>query len=890
MYSKLNIEGLENQIEDKYQVLEPIFREIKREQESNPEIDLSDAEKEAIKYSVTEFMYYNVKYCTGMLSAAEKKLIADCPGEGTEYYRNTYKTITSDNYTKYEYIDKLRTDERYYPQNQDAWLELLYTGMMLYNAKYYKTENTQSKSEEFGILKLARNFGTRGLDRYYQYDFPHIGGEETICLPGLQTILKKLAEKSLETGTDLLKYAYFKSGAIDEVQRSDFWGAYEALNASFVLESSKDEVEKSILNYDGSNELFKAQLLESLDNLHFMITNCSVDRKMIPYTNGYFHIDDAPAYFSMLANGLEYLGFDDLEDYYPRKRYTTDSHDENQTQIDYITVPKNHTIQCFCSLFNDFSPTMPPYCSPDAVSKDYDGAKKSLENTEQHIWWYNCMSEGNPLLAGFFIGGNTGYIKCEKKNGYSIQGNSLAIARANVWQQYAMGIEGELYWKIDDLIGEADWQKPNDYCNCTRLVYPLNPFKTKLENNTVKDKYGSFASCIRLENLSEATDDYDYLCYANQLINKCRIIEDDLDESVDLDSYVAKINKIYDTLFDDVNYDDNVTSEKITKAKSDLAGIIVSLQRLVRAKAYSFRVINCKSDVLYLRWDAVRDHKRPLTEYISIDFKNGKSSVGTMTKINDKNNECYEVIIPLDDMPMLNTQAYEREPANMNWYGYYDGGYDRGQVSLSLVYEKKTVDVVQPTRQYSYLKTEFWNQYFDESVKDWKNSGKACTFEFKPIDLIADTEREENTVTFYFNQSNPWKGTTKYYSLNVADGTVKIGDTTIQASKGEDGWYCLTVPFSVLDEREAAAVDYSIDMLEFRDIKHSCAIRNISVTKMASGDLNDDGILDKSDVTMLEAFLVGNGHLTLELWEEADYDHNGVLNVIDLTLMKRAIL
>ena len=172
-------------------------------------------------------------------------------------------------------------------------------------------------------------------------------------------------------------------------------------------------------------------------------------------------------------------------------------------------------------------------------------------------------------------------------------GNSLAIVRANKWQQYKLGIEGELHWAVDCYSDSNNKYLSNVWTDLSTakyieglLVYPLYSLYTNTlglsdaqANDELMQKYSDrFASSIRLENISESIDDYDYLCYANQLINKCRIIEDDLDESVDLDSYVAKINKIYDTLFDDVNYDDNVTSEKITKAKNDLAGIITSLQ------------------------------------------------------------------------------------------------------------------------------------------------------------------------------------------------------------------------------------------------------------------------------------------------------------------------
>ena len=197
---------------------------------------------------------------------------------------------------------------------------------------------------------------------------------------------------------------------------------------------------------------------------------------------------------------------------------------------------------------------------------------------------------------------------------------------------------------------------------------------------------------------------------------------------------------------------------------------------------------------------------------------------------------------------------------------------------------------MQPTKQNNYLKTEFWSQNFDESVKNWKTGGQCVSFEFKPIDLIADTEREKHTVTFCFYQETPWKRTTEYYSLNVVDGTAKIGDTTIQATDAGNGWYRLTVPFSILEPCETTAVNCSIDLISFRWINHSIAIRNVRICKEATGDLNGDGKTDKSDVLMLQGYLVSNGYMKLDLWKEADFDYNCELNAIDLALMNRAIL
>ncbi|MDE5885380.1 MAG: dockerin type I repeat-containing protein [Oscillospiraceae bacterium] len=54
------------------------------------------------------------------------------------------------------------------------------------------------------------------------------------------------------------------------------------------------------------------------------------------------------------------------------------------------------------------------------------------------------------------------------------------------------------------------------------------------------------------------------------------------------------------------------------------------------------------------------------------------------------------------------------------------------------------------------------------------------------------------------------------------------------------------------------------------------------------GDANDDGEFTILDVIILQKWLHGSGHL--EKWQNADFNGDGIINVYDLCLMKRALL
>lgn len=823
--------------------------------------ELTDDEIYAIQFAVKTYLYYDVMYYTHTLPDYLKRYISDA-NDNKDYFRERYEN------------GNVRLEDLSLPTD---WVDRFYDGLML--------------SNDTSALMLARPLSN--VVRYCQYDWLSDDGLHKF---GLETVLKALADKSLETGTDLFKYAYMYCPRIDECQPTDFWRTYSALAASRVIENSKQAVREYLCSRDDCEPGLKARLMESLDNICYLVTDSPVNEPRTSYTNGMFTKRDAKAYYSILNNGLQHhdLGFFS-QDYYSFLAYH-DGYGHCEATPDTLVIPPDYSVNSFCPLFNDFSATTTPYCAWEAVAKDYQAVQEALNDPNIHLWWYSCnMSNGNPALASHYIGGNihhaTSYFPTE------INGNSLAIDRVNKWQQYKLGIEGELLWAVDqymlDGIPNTDvWTEPAKGGSIEGiLVYPtysLIVHTLKRSDADARALFDAgmerFASSIRLENLSEAADDYDYLQYANELINKGNII------NLDVRNYAEKIDAIYNTLFDDVDYDESVTPEAIMKAKKDLAQIILRLQEKIHAKAVSFE-IQTGNETLFVRWKNAKAQNKDLTEMIALDFQNCRSSVGTMTKIQTPYGEGYEIIIPIDDLPMINTSATATRYGGEELYKLHDGEFTTSNLPIGRFSPNGPVDVVQPLRQYDYLKSRFWTHAFDHSIEDWKNSGQAISFEFKPIDLKADTERDMNSAYFYFNETTNWKGTTKQYKLDLTDNTVKIGNTKLQAIKGNDGWCRLTVPFALLEPDSEEALAYPIDMFAFTWIKHSIAIRNIKLTDMnAMGDLNGDGAVDIRDSRNLQEFLRGINSAPDFDWSVADLDGSGEINAKDQTLLKRRIL
>ena len=794
---------------------------------------LSDKEKEAVKFAV-KYLYFELLYYMKALPND------DNVNDKTIYNSEEFKIQT---YT---------SAKKNLPSNEDAWKQRLYDGIML--------------SGEKEALDLVKEF--YGFNRYTQYDSKG-SGSDNIYL-GIEGALELLVDKSFETNTDLLKYAYFRPKT-DEPQIIDYWANIEALLDYKTFEDSKKGVKQYIIDHYKDHAMC-TQIIDSLENICFLITISPTEKDIFEYKNGNFHKPDAPMYSSMLYKGLGFLGQEDFTDYYQTvvypKGYANYTGKVGEKQAYSLTVEKGFTVKSFCPLFNDFSEE--DDCAYPA--KNAAAANEARNDPNIHLWWYSCMSHGNPLLAGYNLGGNN-YDPALNGGNYKsvkINGNYLAIARINKWQQFKLGIEGELLWAADDfrIIGTTDpkydmWESTDRYCNDGKLIYPVYSLlrhtlgKSEEEAEKVCQNYGYFTSSMRLENLSEGCDDYDYLCIANDLIKKAALAGESKENIAYWTNY---INGLYDTMFDDVNYDENANSENLRIARDKLAKLIENLQTKTR-KAVVYEVIPGDCDKIDIKFACNKDGGY-LSDFIHLDFTDCTASIGTLTK---KGN-VYEYVLPVVDLPTTTepiSDLKEIYPAYFKIDGNNNITTDNSSISFV---RKDTVDLVTPLRSSGYTVNRFWNKPFDESYSDWKTSGKAITFEIKatPLNCEKIKDNEDNIKTkssIYFNQASPWRGTTKPIDLDPVEGTYN----GIKGEQLDHGWYRITIPFSSLEEQSSDVAKNTIDMIEATWINKSFAIRNISISDAAAqppteirpvkrtvwGDANCDDRVDLSDAILI---------------------------------------
>ena len=844
--SKAEKESLLAEMGTAYEKIEPVLTQLLGVKE------LTDTQKAALKFVTDTYLYFDIKYGTGLLSDDEK-----------QYIGISLSSWNSSNYTQ-NIVGKNEPDlgkisEMYYKYNKDnigSFLKRLSFGLQA----YLTSDRKLSSKQQVEVLQMTRYLRT-GQTRYSQYDY---NSWEHYYF-GMESVLEAIAKKSLESGTDLLQYAYFYSPFIDEVQPTSFWDAYNALMASKVLDNSKEKVKKYIDNYTDPDVslTYKQQLKDSLDHLYYIPTNSPVDNKTYTYRDSTFEAKNVYAYYAILTHGMEYFLGEDASAFY-QDNYAFKTIDP--TKSDYVCLEGDYALKCFCPLYNDFTYTKYPKCAWEVEAKDVNAAMRAAEDENLHLWWYNCMGNGNPASAAFILAGNRGeyYYGDKSIQGDKINMNSLAVTRANKWQAFALGIEGELYWAVDQYYEQSKmWEKESSSANEGALVYPIYALLCNtlgMDNDKAQEfieKYGEhFASGIRLENIAESGDDYDYLYMAEQGVMQHPEFRERLNNIISSIIEVGNVDYTNETL---------TNSENIAKAKHELAMLIqdcnsMDVQEVLPTTKHSFAVPQvknwhgtgkmlcfdiCETDTVSTDGNRkfsisfADDDSNRLSELLTVDFATKTISGCDEAYLLSHNNGWYTVQIPLMYVP-LNTsgnlyQANGKETLTKVYFQYINCSFD---VSNFCVYQE--VNYEYPSNFSNYF--PFSNTGVPE-VKKWNQSSKILSFDVCPTHTYIQGETNQ---TVSVSLMKGWTRISGYLKLDFANLTV-IGCEGAEMISRRDGWFTVriplkNVPLNTSEDEEADGTE-TLNAIHFRDgsdwLGRSFLMDNIKVYQEITDMYND---------------------------------------------------
>ena len=140
--------------------------------------------------------------------------------------------------------------------------------------------------------------------------------------------------------------------------------------------------------------------------------------------------------------------------------------------------------------------------------------------------------------------------------------------------------------------------------------------------------------------------------------------------------------------------------------------------------------------------------------------------------------------------------------------------------------------------------------------------------------------------------TSEWHRLNQLMTIDFEAGKITNCPDAAMVPKG-NGWYTVQIPLKNvslnLNPKEPTDGNETLFMVHFMKdyVYRSFLVDNFRIeTAIGNGDLNGDGKSDNADATTSLNYLARNGAPPQNVWE-ADLDHNGVLNAVDLTLLKR---
>lgn len=355
---------------------------------------------------------------------------------------------------------------------------------------YFLPNCSKEVSLTIGVKKNQFKSEDIVIDNLLVYRADDIKYDETIKLPGIKTVLRELVKASTNEA-DLLKKAVYYFPQADEPGGNLAKQMQNILCQNVVLRCIDE-----LLLEDG---LFtgKDKVKESLKHVGYVVTAYPKDA-----------LDGS--YYQSITSVTPATGFEDIC---------------KVCYCDSIDAIRYTTMRGYCPTYDSYQHDI------EYVAKSgYNYLINHINDPDFTIWWYSCIQPITPYPS-YFINAN------------------LIQKRVNSWTMYDLGIKGELYYM------------------CNRTQRYANEISTPLTEEQILDGYATYEgtfgdgnllypvhnmfgeidsslywiSSLRLDNFAEAIDDYNYIAYADELINKL---------SSDRETYKDKLNTLLKSVQD----------------------------------------------------------------------------------------------------------------------------------------------------------------------------------------------------------------------------------------------------------------------------------------------------------------------------------------------------
>jgi len=330
---------------------------------------------------------------------------------------------------------------------------------------YYLPNSSEEVYLDLGIKKNSFKTETITVDGLLVYRAEDKNYSSSIVLPGVKTTLRELVKASTNE-VDLLKKAIFYNPQADEP------GDRANKHIQNVL---CENVVRRCIDELLLEDLFsgKEKVKESLSKVRYFVTS---------YPRGYMKGENEFKSLTVKSGSEEACA---------------------RCYCDSLSAVQYREVTGYCPTYDSFQ-----YDIPGVADYGYADLMNKIKNPNYTVWWYGCIQPITPYPC-MFVNGN------------------LIQKRVNTWTMYQMGIQGELYYMCNRTqrhVNETDYPMSEEEILAGEayyegaygdgsLLYPVHRMYGEYDKNLY------WLSSLRLDNVSESIDDYNYIAYADEMIN-----------------------------------------------------------------------------------------------------------------------------------------------------------------------------------------------------------------------------------------------------------------------------------------------------------------------------------------------------------------------------------
>ena len=223
------------------------------------------------------------------------------------------------------------------------------------------------------------------------------------------------------------------------------------------------------------------------------------------------------------------------------------------------------------------------------------------------------------------------------------------------------------------------------------------------------------------------------------------------------------------------------------------------------------------SDTMALQYQFFDDSQYPLSDPITLNFKDCTSSIGSLTPNEDQS--CYEFLVASEDVPFTDDFICASNPP-----------------AIHLAQTDGTTDDITAQRNVPAVKSHTNYEMVSNKRYDFKNSDLSFFLEFKPLTIASEAADDDQSTeaTFYFMDASRNAVTRTDYKLDVVNGFTDVG--FVKEIPDSCGWYLLEIPLNYLEEAAAADPDALIKYFHIGEVHHSFVLKEQPYYKASTGN------------------------------------------------------